>query len=1206
MSVTRGNMSVKTKIFDANSQPMLVGGFIDNYSKEIVSKKGVIVSKNNDDLVIDENTKYEKTQVLLRPSNLSDIRFIDCTDVNEEQFACALQFLIGNTDYYVRAFVIDTYNNVIYGETEKVHSQNYNRYNGSSDVANVYYYNSNTLFDVVTDEIIPKEDGYYGSTNETPTEVAFKPSYACYKYKTEWNYKLWYSQIYGGTVVHNPSKVVHLPVMKYANGLLTIEKNPLDADKTVTIYYSLNGNYFRPETYTNVYSAPINVTEPCVVYCYAISSDDYISYTNMYVVGDYIIENDDNFGKVAEIVDLGLSVKWASWNVGASKIADYGGLYGAGDPTGLKTSTSYSDYHWVDGENICGTEYDLAHVKWGGKWQLPTIEQLKELKEKCSWKHNVIIDNVKGSMATGPNGNTLFFPYAGSRTGSSNPYIDKHTSLWAGEAVLDNAHQYKDMDINLPSGSFQFDGGECYYGQSIRPVYNDSVSTTPDVSTKRTIHVEQAGTLPKLISESEKYSIEELTLTGKLNSTDFKLIRDMAGCDYLGRETPGMLKTLNLSDAKIVKGGQGYYHKTLTEYNIYQDNILPLYVFGRCRLSSVSIPNSVTSIGSSAFYACNSLTSITIPNSVTSIGSGAFSDCSGLISITIPNSVTNIGNDAFGNCSGLISITIPNSVTSIENGTFVGCSGLTSIMIPNSVTNIGNDAFGNCSSLTSITIPNSVISIGSYAFYGCCGLTSITIPNSVTSIGNGTFGGCSGLTSIFSKIENPFSINENVFPKEAYSATLYVPFGSKDKYMATAGWNQFKDIVEISTNNGDIFTDDVNGVTMSFKVTDVDNLTCQFGSGEESAVSQSVTNISIPNETKGLKVVSIADNSIVNCASLLSVSFPETIETVGLNVLTGCTNLAAIKWNAERAVPDALISGVNNPNLLLYVKDKSYAPAYVKNVVANGMANEIVLKETDGGNNFYCPETFKAKRVSFVHNYSMTSGYKECRGWETIVLPFNVTSIMSETGSYVVPRAAWTVGDSQQKPFFLYEWTTTSWQPATAIKANIPYIISMPNNENYDPIYQLKGDFEFVGTNVEVLASDSLETVVYNNKRFVPNYQNKEASQSMLPLNVNNLWDKNTKTDYTEGSAFLRGLRAVRPFEAYMMMEEGMAAPQMIPVFENEATGIMDVLLTKKSNSVVTVYSLNGQQVKTGEYQDVMKHLSKGVYIVNGRKVVVK
>ena len=97
------------------------------------------------------------------------------------------------------------------------------------------------------------------------------------------------------------------------------------------------------------------------------------------VLVEDIEENDDDasneeFGKIAEIVDLGLSVKWSSWNVGASKVADYGGLYGAGDPTGLLTSTNYFDYYWKDGESICGTEYDLAHVKWGDKWQLPTIE----------------------------------------------------------------------------------------------------------------------------------------------------------------------------------------------------------------------------------------------------------------------------------------------------------------------------------------------------------------------------------------------------------------------------------------------------------------------------------------------------------------------------------------------------------------------------------------------------------------------------------------------------------------------------------------------------------------------------------------------------------------------------------------------------------------------------------------------------------------
>ena len=113
---------------------------------------------------------------------------------------------------------------------------------------------------------------------------------------------------------------------------------------------------------------------------------------------------------------------------------------------------------------------------------------------------------------------------------------------------------------------------------------------------------------------------------------------------------------------------------------------------------------------------------------------------------------------------------------------------------------------------------------------------------------------CSGLTSILSKIETPFSINEYVFPQETYSATLYVPLGTKEKYLATAGWNQFKNIIEIATNNGDIFTDDVNGVTMSFKVTDVDNLICQFGSGDNPAITQSVESIIVPKEAKAMIV----------------------------------------------------------------------------------------------------------------------------------------------------------------------------------------------------------------------------------------------------------------------------------------------------------------------------------------------------------------
>ena len=192
-------------------------------------------------------------------------------------------------------------------------------------------------------------------------------------------------------------------------------------------------------------------------------------------------------------------------------------------------------------------------------------------------------------------------------------------------------------------------------------------------------------------------------------------------------------------------------------------------------LTSVTIPDSVTSIGSGAFENCTSLKSIevsennknyasidgvlfnkdkselvtypagktdseyVIPNSVTSIGYSAFENCTSLTSVTIPGSVTSIDYSAFENCTSLTSVTIPNDVTSIGYGVFQGCTSLTSVTIPNSVTSIDSSAFSSCTSLIGITIPNSVTSIGYGVFQDCTSLSSVTIPNSVTSIGDSAF-----------------------------------------------------------------------------------------------------------------------------------------------------------------------------------------------------------------------------------------------------------------------------------------------------------------------------------------------------------------------------------------------------------------------------------------------------------------------------------
>ena len=217
-----------------------------------------------------------------------------------------------------------------------------------------------------------------------------------------------------------------------------------------------------------------------------------------------------------------------------------------------------------------------------------------------------------------------------------------------------------------------------------------------DLITKQiTINLDKAGTLPNKIASSEMYKITNLKIIGEINGTDWNMIREMAGRDNRGYGTEGKLSVLDLSEAKIVKGGDSYYPGD----NCYTSN---------------------DEIGEKAFTDCSRLTSLTLPVGITSIGYDAFAYCSGLTSLTLPAGITSIGEYAFSRCSGLTSLTLPAGITSIDKYAFSGCSRLTSLTLPAGITSIGEFAFSYCSGLTSIYVyAEKVPRIGRYAFEGC-------------------------------------------------------------------------------------------------------------------------------------------------------------------------------------------------------------------------------------------------------------------------------------------------------------------------------------------------------------------------------------------------------------------------------------------------------------------------------------------------------
>lgn len=313
-------------------------------------------------------------------------------------------------------------------------------------------------------------------------------------------------------------------------------------------------------------------------------------------------------------------------------------------------------------------------------------------------------------------------------------------------------------------------------------------------------------------------------------------------------------KVVDVAEYAEVGGGENrlnqYFTKTLTEVT-EEDLVGATMINARGfqsfeELTQVAIPNSVTYIGSSAFYYCkklkdvtfangvtqieyeafkdcSALTSVELPNSLTILGTGAFNGCTGLKNVIISNNILYIADYVFNECSGLTNVVIPDSASYIGEYSFSGCSGLTDVTIGNGVKSIGDYAFNVCTILTNITIPDSVTSIGKYSFQSCRGLINIDIPNNVADIGEAAFYGCVGLTRATignniksigqyafyncEKLESiaifsitPPSLGKNVFLSANALTTIIVPKGSGNAYKAASGWSNYADKIVEAAN----------------------------------------------------------------------------------------------------------------------------------------------------------------------------------------------------------------------------------------------------------------------------------------------------------------------------------------------------------------------------------------------------------------------
>ena len=459
-------------------------------------------------------------------------------------------------------------------------------------------------------------------------------------------------------------------------------------------------------------------------------------------------------------------------------------------------------------------------------------------------------------------------------------------------------------------------------------------------------------------------------------------------------------------------------------------------------VKNVVIPNGFTTINDKAFYGCTSLVSITIPESVTSIGRSAFSTCRSLKSINLPDGITLISDSAFYGCNNLENITIPGNVTEIGNYVFSGCTSLTNITIPDNVTEIGDSAFSNCASLTNITIPGNVTKIGNYAFVGCTSLTNITIPKNVTNIKVGAFEMCDNIKNVFvedistwckilfgDEHSNPLYYADNLYVDGKLVSQLAIPEGVTSIWaLAFANFDGLTDVyipssvrtiegnsfvnsrVRISIDSANSNFAERDGVIYNKRFTQivfipnwVTEITIPKG---VSRVTAYLSNVSLFEGNtvlqriafeEGSQITQIPDEAFYGCTNLQSIVLPERVTIIPRRAFQDCTSLrnvtlpdglTSIRANAFQGCTS--LTSITIPDNVTTIYDGAFQ--FCSNLASITIPNGVTNISSNVFND--CSNLVDVKLPNGIVSIA-SSAFYNCTSLTNITLPDSLTSISS-------------------------------------------------------------------------------------------------------------------------------------------------------------------------------------------------------------------